>query len=334
MEEREFSRRLFARLDRDSRFLVTTHRNADPDGIGAELGMDHLLRAMGKDVLVVNQEPVSEKLAFLDPHRTVRSFDVTPGESMSGRTVVFVDNSDIARAGPLADFIREDGSNLVIIDHHDGLEPDYEKTFLAPQVGSTSEMVYALAAYAKVSFPLAVARALYAGIVVDTGHFRYGKTRPETHRIAALLLEIGVEPAPLAERLLDSVPVERLLLKRTLYNNLRLNENRTIAYIPVKRRYVEELSLSYDDLEGIANELIQPEVVQVGIIFTEREREMTRVSVRSRGKVDMLPAVVRFGGGGHRNACGATLAVSIEEAVQMFIPVAEEALGASMAAPT
>ena len=334
MEEGEFSARLLARLERDERFLVTTHRNADPDGLGAELGMEHVLRTLGKDVLVVNQESVSEKLAFLDPTRVVRSFDVTPGESMSRRTVIFLDNSDIGRAGPLADFIREDHSNLIIIDHHDGLEADYEKTFLAPNIGSTSEMVFALARHAGVALPLAVARALYAGIVVDTGHFRYGKTRPETHRIAAELLEIGVEPAPLAERLLDNVPVERLLLKRTLYNQLRLNEDRTIAYIPVKRRYVDELNLSYDDLEGIVNELIQPETIQVGILFTEREREMTRVSVRSRGKADMLPAVVRFGGGGHRNACGATLAVALEEAVQMFIPVAEEALGASMAAPT
>ncbi len=332
MQEREFNERLLARLSRDSRFLITTHKNADPDGLGAELGMEHLLRTRGADVLIVNQEPLSEKFDFLDAAGRVRAFDVTPGEKLSGRTVVMVDNSDVQRAGAPGNFVHEDRTNLVIIDHHDGLPSDFESTFLAPDVGSTSEIVYSLCRQAGVALPLEVARALYAGIVVDTGHFRYGKTRAQTHRIAAELLELGVEPAPLAERLLDNQPVERLLLKRTLYNQLRLNESRTLAYIPVRRRYVEELNLSYDDLEGIANELIQPTEVQVGILFTEREREMTRVSVRSRGRVDMLPAVVQFGGGGHRNACGATLAVPIEEAVRMFIPVAEEALNASMAA--
>lgn len=330
LADQEFSQRLLARLRRDTRFLLTTHRNADPDGLGAELALKFILNELGFDALIVNQESVPERLAFLDPQRWVRSFDATSADLMLGRTVVFLDNSDPGRAGPLATFVAADRSNLVIIDHHDGLPCDFETAFLAAHVGSTSEMIYALGKAAGVQWPAWVASALYAGIVVDTGHFRYGKTRPSTHLAAAELLAAGVLPAEMAERLIDNMPVERLLLKKTLYNQIKFNEDRTLAYIPVRRRYVEELGLAYDDLEGIINELIQPTQVQVGIMLTERERELTRVSVRSRGAVDVLPAVVRFGGGGHKNACGATLMVSLDEAVELFIPVAEEVLAASM----
>ena len=330
MSESDFYRRLLDRLKSLDTFLLTTHRKADPDGLGAELGLDHLLREMGKDCVIINPDPLLDKYRFIDKENRVSDFfGHTNAGSLSSRTVVVLDNSDLDRTGDVKRFIRDDLSNLLVIDHHDGAHPDYHTYFQNPDIGSTSELIFELYEAAGMDIPLHVAEAIYAGIVADTGHFRYRKTRPRTHRIAAKLLEVGVDTARLADQLFAVAPVGRLHLKRKLYSQFQLNKEETVGWFKIRREDVDELGMSFDDLDGIVNELIEPDKIKVGLLFTQREPRLTRVSVRSRGDVNMLPAVEPYGGGGHKNACGATIQLDLENAVKEFIPIAAACVKAS-----
>ncbi len=327
MENREFFEKLLARICRDERFILTTHRSPDPDGLGAELALRYLLRErFNKDVEIVNHDPISERFRFLDQARVSRALDQVNPVSLVGRTVIMVDNSDLDRCGNVRQFIQDDHRNLVIIDHHDGIQSDYEVQFQNPSIGSTSEVVYELFELTETVPTLEVARGLYAGLIADTGHFRYRKTRPRSHQIAARLLQLSVDPPSVAEQLFDSFAVERLLLKRELYRRLEMNEKRNIAWFRIRKSDFETLNGTAEDIEGVINELLEPGDVKIALLFSQRDVELTRVSVRSKGDVDMLPAVAYFGGGGHRNAGGASIHMGLDEAIKAFLPQAEKCL--------
>ena len=320
----ELTLKLLERLRRDSRYLLTTHRNADADGAGAEIGLNFLLRDMGKDVIIVNQEPLTDKLRFLDTDGIIKAEEDWNLNLLRDRTIVFLDNSEPERAGNLPELIKPDRSNWIVIDHHDDTGADYRVFFRDARIGSTSEMIFELLEAAGVTPPLEVAQAIYAGIVSDTGFFRYGKTRPRTHEIAARLLEMGVNSADISERLQKNSPLERLYLKQVLFNKLKVNKEKNVAWFEVRRRDVEDLNLSFGDLGDLVNELIEPERIRAAVIFTERESNLTRASLRSKGAVNLLPAVAPYGGGGHKNACGASFGLDLENAVRELIPAVTE----------
>jgi len=317
---------LLARILKEDRFILTTHRTPDPDGLGAEIALQYLLKTKGKDVLIVNPEPVPGKIRFVDPDAHATDFKSVKDKSvLENRTVTILDNSDLGRIDDLVAYVKPDHSNLIIIDHHDGMKPDYVVNFAFPEMGSSCEVVYEL--LEKTGTPLndAVARSLYAGIVADTGNFRYRKTSSRTHEIAAKLMHFGINPARVAEDLFENSPLARLLLKKRLYSSLVIEQGR-LAYFTARKTDLQELALTNEDLDGVVNELIESEAVQAGILFTEREPGVTKVSVRSRGSVDMLDSVRKFGGGGHKNACGATIFKDLEEAVADFVPEALQCL--------
>lgn len=317
----QFFDRLLERVWRAERFLITTHRNPDPDGIGAELGLDLLLRSRGRDSLIYNHDPISPRYSFLDPENRIKSTrnSISPAE-LEGRTVVMVDNADPARSGDAGKLVLPDFSNLIIIDHHDGMHTDRDVHFMRPDFGSTSEMVFELLERNQVTPPLEIARALYAGIVIDTGHFRYRKTRPGTHRIAAKLIELGVEPSAMAEALLATWPAGRLRGRSLLYSRLQLDEENGVAWFAIRKTELLEINAAPDDIDGIVNELLEADEIAAAALFVERDAKVTRVSARSKGDTDLLPACVRYGGGGHKNACGATIPLDLEQAVEEFIP--------------
>jgi phosphoesterase RecJ-like protein len=320
----QFYERLLTRLlGAGEKFLVTTHRNPDPDGIGAQIGLEHLFRTRSLDCLVVNQDSIHPRYSYLDPEKRIYALhDRFDRRDLEERIIVMVDNSEPARSGELNRLVNDNWSNLIIIDHHDGFEADMKTHFLNPDAGSTSEMIFELLKYADAPLTLEVARALYAGIVIDTGHFRYRKTAPRTHEIAAQLLALGVDPAEMAELLLSSWRIGRLAGRALLYRTMQVREDLQVAWFAIRRADLDAVQASPDDIDGIVNELIEPERIKVGILFTEREGGETRASMRSKGDVNLLPAAERYGGGGHKNACGATIPLDLERAVAEFIPVA------------
>ncbi|MCB1164530.1 MAG: bifunctional oligoribonuclease/PAP phosphatase NrnA [Leptospiraceae bacterium] len=311
--------------------IITTHRGPDPDGLGAEIALNYLLLKLGFDSRIINHDEAPAKLAFLLEGHKIETFDQVDAregrERLRGRTVISIDNSDPDRIGDVGLLLDKEQSNLIIVDHHDGARPDYERNFQDPGSASSCELVYRLYESAGQEIPPEVALPLYAGIVADTGHFRYGKTTPETHRVAARLLETGIKPEKVAEGLLNNQPLGRLEAKKKLYQSLRFSSGKSIAFFSIRRDDIEKLGLEFEHLDGLVNELLEPGSVKAAVLFTERERSRTRISVRSRSDVNVLGAVQKYGGGGHKNACGATVDSPLDSAIAEFIPVLQTQIG-------
>lgn len=320
---------LLKRLQESPKHLIASHRGPDADGIGAEIGLEFLLTSLGKDVMIVNHDPIPPRYSFLDPENKIKYLDSdqSPGrDQLLGREIILVDNSDLQRSGDIQTLIKEDHSNLIVIDHHEGLDSDDRIFFLWPKIASSCEIIYELIMLAGLTIPLEVANAIYTGIIVDTGRFRYNKTTSRTHVIASELLACGVESAWIGEKLASHWPVARLYGRKKLYENLHVNHEESVSYFQVNKRDISELGISFDDLEGVINELIEPASVQIGIIFSAREEGKTRVSLRSKGSINLLPAVQKYGGGGHQNACGTNIPLEMHLAVREFLPLVEACL--------
>lgn len=327
MSPQEAYQILYDRLMGFDRLLLTTHRNPDPDGLGAEIALYNLLLEKGKGVVVLNNDPLPYRLQFLDKSRIAYNMKENAVDFIGNDIhVVMLDNSDVSRTGEVQRFVKEDKSNLTIIDHHDKKEPDYISEFQFPGVSSIAEVAYELFMISGAKMNLSVATGIYTGIVSDTGHFRFRKTTARTHEIAAHMLNEGVRPDFISEKLLFNSPSGKLKLKQLLYSTLETNLDENIAYFRLHWSDLARVGISYDDLDGVVNELIEIATIRVGILFTEREPGKTKVSIRSKADDDMLPVVSEYGGGGHKNACGATLSMAVGTAIHEVIPLVEREL--------
>lgn len=310
------------------RILLTTHIRPDPDGWGAQIGLYYLMQSKKKDVLIFNQDPYAgktfnngsfEAIVYNDGHDFDRSI-------LENRTVVSLDNSSIERLGKAASYIKEDHSNLIVIDHHDGIPSNGKTFFMFPHASATSEIVYVLLALAEQEPPLHVAQALYTGLVFDNGFFRYGKTTSLSHRVAARLLNANVKPAEISEMLHAGYRFSRLKVRQILYNNLQSTEDKRIAWFAVHVDTLKAEGASLDDLGGLVDDLFEAAEVQIGILFSQRGPNFTRVAFRSRYAINVLPLAEKFGGGGHKTACGVKLDLELDEAIREIIPLAKKCL--------
>ncbi len=327
-------KKLLERLRESDEYIICTHRSPDPDGLGSSIGLSFLLQSLGKKHLILNHDGLPERIRFLDPSSQVRSFEENgPGAAADyvSPAVISVDNSETHRLGDVNRFIREDQSNLFIIDHHDDASPDFHNRFQYSDVAATSEVIFDLlevsGLFSMASLPLPVASALYAGVASDTGNFRFRKTTARSHEIAAFLLKCGVRPEVISERLQFHAPVNKLHLRRAFYQSLIVEEKYGFAWAVILESEIRSLGLTWDDLDGMINELIEPAQIHAGILITERGPQKTKVSLRAKSGYNVLPVAEKYGGGGHTTACGVTLSEPYLQVTEKIIRDLKEYFG-------
>ncbi len=294
-------------------FIITTHKNCDPDGIGAELGLDYLLAKLGKKKIILNPDKTPERYTFLDPQNRIHYIDETKlTNKTNNQKVVVVDNSDLIRIGEVVQYVLEDKSNLIVIDHHDGIEP-FAGLFCFPEFGSTSEIVYEVLELANIEPDFLTASALYAGIVVDTGQFKYGKTRPRTHEIVATLLKKhSFNQEDLIRKLYEDQSHMVLYLKRDIFSTLEVFPEFKLACIEITRATLDKYNFSTNPAEGLTTELLVAADIMMGVSFLEQDSETIKISFRSKGQYDVCAVAKEYSGGGHKNASGAIIKGKLE----------------------
>ncbi|MCU0254662.1 MAG: bifunctional oligoribonuclease/PAP phosphatase NrnA [Acidobacteria bacterium] len=323
--------RAFLELARPGhRFVLTTHVQPDADGIGSELALAALLRARGAAVRIVNADPLPATLAFLDVAGEVERYDPPAHDPAlaSADAIVMLDNSDPARLGALEPAVRASRARTVSIDHHPDPDPFWSLLVLRSGVSSTAEVVFGLAGAAGVTLPSAALNALYAGLVGDTGRFRFGSTSADAFAMAAQLVRAGVSPAAMFAQMEECIGGPYMkLLGRTLAGAEFLEQGRLIV-LTVPRALVSELGAEGEDTSEIINESLRLRTSRVAVLFREQEDGRTKVSLRSKGAIDVNRVARRHGGGGHRNASGIVLDAPLDEARRRLLPELVELLAA------
>ncbi|MCE9501209.1 MAG: hypothetical protein K8R21_12045, partial [Leptospira sp.] len=215
--------------------------------------------------------------------------------------------------GQVQEFLNSEKSNLIIIDHHNEVEAKTPGIFSFPEIGSTSEIIYELIELSGNVPDYNASVALYLGIIMDTGQFKYNKTRPRTHEIAAKLLQNNFPTEELSRKLFEDFPYQKLFLKRDVYQSIKIEPEHKLASLQITQEVLKKYDSSNSLGESLVNELLGPVEIVKAVIFTESDNGQIKISFRSKGKVDVCMIAKEFGGGGHTNASGATVAGSLEE---------------------
>lgn len=319
------ARAIAAILGAGARVVLTTHVNADGDGIGSEVACWHLLTARRCRPVIANPTPTPDRFAFLLP----------PGADQSSRAVkeieradaiIVLDIGDLGRLGDLGPRVRARGVPVVCIDHHvsPNTLPDGPR-LIAPEATATAELVYDLATALDWKITTEVARALYVGILTDTGGFRFANTVPRALRVAAELLERGVHPEEIYEQVYASAPEGRVRLMTEVLQTLVV-EPAGLAWVTVPPGALERHAVTPDDLDGIVEFPRSIAGVKLALLFRQLAGGRVKVSFRSLGDVDASRLAERFGGGGHRKAAGASLAGTMAEVQETVLAAAREVL--------
>jgi phosphoesterase RecJ-like protein len=310
------------------RVVLTTHVNADGDGLGSEVALVHLLRAQGREAVIVNPTPVPARYGFLvDPILGAdRSSDATAAIRASDLFLV-LDISDLGRLGNLAEAIRATGITVACVDHHasPGTLPDGPR-LVDPSASATAELVYDLACGAGWPIESDAACALYVGLMTDTGGFRFGNTTPRVLRIAASLLEAGVHPERLYEQVYATAPAGRIRLMAEVLETLAVEPAIGLSWVTVPDGALERHGVSADDLDGLVEFARSVQGTRLALLFRHLANGRVKVSFRSVGDFDVAEFAHQFGGGGHAKASGASIAGPIQEVQAQVLSAARAAL--------
>lgn len=325
-ERASAAREIAAILTPGLRVALTTHVNADGDGLGSEVGLWHLLRDQGLHPVIANPTAIPDRFGFLVPPGADAS-DRAGREIAQAGVVIVVDISDLGRLGDLANAVHERKAPVACIDHHisPGTLPAGPR-LVAPAATATAELVFDFATALQWPLSTEAARALYVGILTDTGGFRFSNTTPRALRVAAALLEHGVEPESIYESVYASAPEGRVRLLAEVLQTLVVEPERGLAWVTVPAGALERHSVTADDLDGVVEHARSIAGVRLALLFRQIANGRIKVSFRSMGSVDSAALAQTFGGGGHHKAAGASLAGSIAQVQDQVLDAARNYL--------
>jgi len=279
-------------------FLLTSHARPDGDSIGSQLAMAFALDALGKQVRIVNADPAPsayEGFPGLD------RIEILPAVDGDYDALIVMECGDLTRPGVEG----LEGRFTINIDHHIGNTGYGDVNWFEERAAACTEMVFSLVEALGVAMTPEIALHVYLGVVTDTGSFRHGSMSARTFEIARRCVDAGVDPAATARQVFDSNSVGKLRLMGSLLDSMELEAGGRVAVLRMSQRLLDAAGATLDDTEGLINMPLTAQHVQAVILF--KTDDGGRVSLRSKGDIDVRSVAVKYGGGGHKNAAGLTL---------------------------
>jgi bifunctional oligoribonuclease and PAP phosphatase NrnA len=293
------------------RFIVTSHQRPDGDAVGSSMAMAYALRHMGKTVRVVSVDPPPPPLM---PFPGVTEIEVTSRVDDPGEAVLVMECGSLARTG----IEGLERGYVVNIDHHVGNSMYGALNWFDLSAAACGEMVFDVVRALGVPLTLEIATHVYVAILTDTGSFHYSNITPRTFDIARLCLEAGVNPSVIARTVFDNNTLARLKLHGAILNRMELDPSGRIATLQVDRALTDALGATYEDTEGLINVPLTVKDIVAVAFFKEQAPGDWRVSMRSKGDVDINAIAKEFGGGGHKNASGCSASGTLDQLKKMF----------------
>jgi len=289
------------------RFLLTSHVRPDGDALGSELAMAAVLESLGKDVLVVNPFATPPGLQFLDPAGKLKQLGAdVKAEQLDGYDVLIVlDTTAWAQLGVMGEVIRTTKAVKAVLDHHVSADDLGAELFKDDEAEATGRLVVESADQLGVPLTLAIARPAFAAIATDTGWFRFSSTTPETLRMAARLMDVGVVPAELYQQLYENDTLPRLNLIGCTMARAKVEMDGRLIHTYIERRDFEAAGAHPADSEDMINMTLAVGGTEVAVILVEQQSGGFKISFRSRNDFDCSLIAQQFGGGGHKKAAGA-----------------------------
>ena len=290
-------------IRRNSSFLITTHEGPDGDAVGSSLALAGYLASQGKRVTVHMADGVPDLYMFLPG-----AADVVRKIPDADYDVAFVlDVGEVRRAGHEFNMFSRIGK-IINVDHHLGCENFGFLNLIDPRAAATGCLVYRILRAAEAPITYDVAVCLYTAVITDTGSFRYSNANREAFTVAGEMIDSGVDAWFVSEHLYESQPRNRLELLSLALTTLDIAPRGDYASITVTLDMYERTGGNAELTDGFVNYPRSIRGVEVAVFFREIKQGLFKVGFRSKGKVNVAALAEHFGGGGHHNAAGCTVA--------------------------
>jgi bifunctional oligoribonuclease and PAP phosphatase NrnA len=303
--------RIADEIRRRQRFVLSSHVRPDGDAIGSQLAMAFALWQLGKDVRLVNRDPAPGPLQVFPGVSTI---EVAERIDDPGDAVIVMECGDLSRTG-VEGFER---GFVINIDHHLGNTNYGSLNWFDVGAAACGEMVFDLVKELGVPLSLEIATHVYIAIITDTGSFHYSSISPRTFDICRQCVEAGINPPAIAGAIYDSNNLGRLKLFGAVLSKMELDVSGRVATLYVDQTLATECGGTYEDTEGIVNLPLTVKEIEAVAFFKEVGPGDWRVSMRSKGDVDVNAIAKEFGGGGHKNASGCSANGSLGDLKLLF----------------
>ena len=303
-------------------FAISTHVNPDGDAIGSELALFLFLKKLGKTVKIFNTDLVPKKYQFLPYWDNIENAKTST--DFFPEILVILDASSRERIGTFLSKRLIPTHAVINIDHHITAEAFGDHNIIIPTASSTAEIIYKFIKSTQIPIDEASALCLYTGLMFDTGCFRYSNATPETHRMAADLIEIGdFAPDEVYRHVYEHVSLGKIHLLGQTLRTLELTSDGKIAWVLVTQSMLNETKTTLDDVEGFVNQIQAIENVDVAICVCELPNGNTKISLRSEGRVNVAALAAEFDGGGHERASGCRINLPCASAIKKLVASAK-----------
>lgn len=321
----EFSSKFKQFIKTPQNTAIFSHRNPDGDAIGSSLAMRHYLEAFGHVVHVIFPSEYPKEFEMLPGSNDILIWDLQPEECKhvinNKNLLVFMDFNSLSRIDKLGDFIHGNRATRMLVDHH--LYPDIavDYAFSDTEASSTCEILFQIIKTmgdADYIHPSTVGKCIYTGIVSDTASFRYSVS-PKILRIAAELVERGVDSSAIQDMIFNSLQEKHLrLLGHCFSNRMEFFPEFRTALIWLSRKDYEQFDIQRGDTEGIVNYLLGLKDVRIAA-FIHNQPSIVKISLRSKGNIDVQEICQKyFNGGGHKNSSGGSSHDSLKATIEKF----------------
>jgi len=294
------------------RFVLSSHARPDGDAIGSQLAMAYALRALGKDVRLVNKDLAPEPLRAFPGVAEIEIADRVDGPF---DVAIIMECGDLSRTGVAG----LDQALVINIDHHPGNSEYGHINWFDGSAAACGEMVFDLVVALGVPLTPEIATHIYVAILTDTGSFHYSSISPRTFNICRTALAAGVDPVAIARQVYDSNSVARIRLFAAVLGGMELGAEGEVAVLYLDQAMADVAGGTYDDTDGLINEPLTVKAIQAVVFFKHQTDQEYRVSMRSKGAIDIGAIARSLGGGGHRNAAGCTMTGDLATLKRVFV---------------
>jgi phosphoesterase RecJ-like protein len=290
------------------RFLITSHARPDGDSIGSQLAMAFALDALGKQTRIINADRAPEHYYEFPGLNRIEIAAEVPADAVADAVIV-MECGDLDRTG-----VRGfEGRYIINVDHHAGNRMYGAINWFDESAAACGEMVYDVIAALGVPMSLEIATHIYLAILTDTGSFHHSNITPRTFEICRQTVEAGVNPAAMARRIFDSNSFGKLKLIGALLDRMQLLDEGRLAVLYMDDGMLGACGCTHNDTEGLINLPLTAREIQAVVFFKVAPDGAVRVSMRSKYDVDVRMVANVYGGGGHKNAAGFTVAGPLEQ---------------------
>ncbi len=310
-------------IDNHQKFLVVSHVDPDGDSIGSLMAVTTYLKDCGKDVFPVIADPIPGKYHFLKGILDVKNNH--DYEKLEIDIVIILECPNYNRIGGPVEFVSQH-KKVINLDHHADNQVTGLLNWVDSSKSSVGEMIYEYLEYVGYDINTQIAEYLYTAILTDTGRFRFSSTSSRTMEIGGKLIANGANPRIINEHIYFEMNSASLRLTGKVLNNIEFLLDEQLCILVMTNKMTDESKAHKSDAEGLVDYTLYGKTVKVGAFIKEQNGQLTKVSLRSKSEIDVAQIAAKFGGGGHKNAAGCTLNMSVEKARLQIIEIFKEVL--------